>query len=215
MPTDPFVILGLSSDASQSEITDAYNAKRAELKEHIFDEGEAGAEAARKLEILETAYKNAMEKAVNRAKVSGEGESELAAAREALRAHNIDLAQQELDKASYRGAEWHYMQSAVFYAKNWLNDCKKQLEIALQMDPDNPKYVEALNKLKTDMNGAHPYDKEGSQGVYGANSNPNTTATNRTYAQSSAADGCCAACETLWCMDCCCECMGGDLIRCC
>ena len=25
----------------------------------------------------------------------------------------------------------------------------------------------------------------------------------------------CTVCQALWCADCCCECMGGDLIRCC
>jgi len=26
---------------------------------------------------------------------------------------------------------------------------------------------------------------------------------------------CCSVCQTLICIDCCCECMGGDFIRCC
>ena len=32
---------------------------------------------------------------------------------------------------------------------------------------------------------------------------------------SSDSDACCNACSTLICADCCCECMGGDLIPCC
>ncbi len=216
MPNDPFVILGIEKGASQSEITEAYKAKRAEYQEHVFDEGEAGADAARMLETLDNAYKQAMDYNHDSATVTGEGDSVLEPVRQALKEKNMELAQTELDKISYRGAEWHYLQSAVFFKKNWLNDCKKQLEIALQMDPGNTKYTAALNKLKTNMNGAHPYDKEGSQGVYGASSNSNGPSTNRTYYQNStAADSCCATCQALWCADCCCECMGGDLIRCC
>ncbi len=214
MSSNPFVILGISNDASQSEIYDAYVEKRNYYKEHIFDEGENGAEAARKLEQIEQAYKQAMEMSHEKATVEGEGESSFEGIKAAIRDKNPELAQSELDKISYRSAEWHYYQSIVFYEKNWLNDSKKQLEIALQMDAGNPKYMRALDNLKKKMDGSRPYDKEGSQNMY---QNNGTTTSDRSYSQNtaSATDGCCAACQALWCADCCCECMGGDLIRCC
>ncbi len=212
MPNNPYVILEVDKDATQSEIQEAYEKKRDYLKQHVFDEGEAGAEAARNLELLENAYQQAMELSHEKATVSGEGDG-FEPVRQAIRDKDTARAQQALDGISYRDAEWHYYQSIVFYEKNWLNDSKKQLEIALQMDPQNDKYTRALNNLKKKIDGSRPYDKEGSNGVYGANANP---ATQRTYTQTAdATDGCCAACQTLWCMDCCCECMGGDLIRCC
>lgn len=215
MPTNPFVILGVDRYASQSEILEAYKEKRAYYQEHVFDEGESGAEAARMLAVLDSAYQQAMEMSHDSATVSGEGESSFEGVKQAIRDKNPERAQQELDRISYRGAEWHYFQSIVFYEKNWLNDSKKQLEIALQMDPSNDKYIRALDNLKKKIDGSRPYDKEGSQGVYGSNSN--TTYSDRSYSQQqgTAADGCCAACQALWCADCCCECMGGDLIRCC
>lgn len=216
MPNDPFVILGIDKNATQSEITEAYQKLKAQYQEHVFDEGESGAEAARMLGVVEDAYNRAMELTHENAEVSGEGESSLDSVKEAVRKKQPDLAQQELDKISYRGAEWHYLQSIVFYEKNWLNDSRKQLEIAIEMDPTNDKYTRALENLKKKIDGSRPYDKEGSNGVYGSQSNQNYSA-GRSYsqAQPSATDGCCAACEALWCADCCCECMGGDLIRCC
>lgn len=212
MPTNPFVILGVSKNASQNEIYEAYKSKRDYYKEHIFDEGEGGAEAARMLEQVEQAYKQAMEMSHENATVSGDGESSFEGVKQAIKDKDPERAQRELDKVSYRGAEWHYFQSIVFYEKNWLNDSKKQLEIALQMDPGNPKYQRAIDNLKKKMDGSRPYDQQGSQNVY----QDNGTATGRSYAAGpTASDGCCAACEALWCADCCCECMGGDLIRCC
>lgn len=214
MPTNPFIILGINRDASQNEIYEAYKAKRDYYKEHIFDEGESGAQAARMLEQVEQAYKQAMDMSHDNATVSGEGESSFDGVKQAIHDKSPERAQQELDKISYRGAEWHYFQSIVFYEKNWLNDSRKQLEIALQMDPGNPKYQRAIDNLKKKIDGSRPYDKEGSGNVY---QNNNDTATDRSYSQNAAAtsDGCCAACQALWCADCCCECMGGDLIRCC
>lgn len=213
MPTNPFVILGVDKNATQSEILEAYKQKRAYYQAHVFDEGESGAQAASMLNQLDDAYQQAMEMAVESATVTGEGESAYEQVKQAIRSKDIETAQKLLDDMSYRGAEWHYYQSVVFYEKNWLNDTKKQLEIALQMDPQNEKYKRALDNLKKKIDGSRPYDKEGAQGVYNADS----TQTDRTYTQrdGAVADGICSACQALWCADCCCECMGGDLIRCC
>lgn len=213
MPTNPFVILGVDKNATQSEILEAYKQKRAYYQAHIFDEGESGSQAASMLNQLEDAYQQAMEMALESATVTGEGESAYEQVKQAIRAKDIETAQRLLDDMSCRGAEWHYYQSVVFYEKNWLNDTKKQLEIAIQMDPQNAKYKRALDNLKKKIDGSRPYDKEGSQGVYNADS----AQTERTYSQrdGAVADGICSACQALWCADCCCECMGGDLIRCC
>ena len=213
MPINPFVILGIDQNASQSEILEAYKAKRAEYQEHVFDEGEAGAQAARMLEQLDNAYQQAIETAQECSDVSGEGESAFENVKQAIRNKDVDAAQKELDKMSYRGAEWHYYQSIVFYEKNWLNDSKKQLELAVEMQPSNQKYSRALENLKKKIDGSRPFSGDDSQ----KSRSQNSTHTHRTYSQrdSDVADGMCAACQALWCADCCCECMGGDLIRCC
>ena len=78
-------------------------------------------------------------------------------------------AQEILDGFDSRPAEWHYMQSVVFYKKNWINESKKQLEIAKEMDPSNEKYKKAydrmMEKLKSDPNaasGGGEWNKSGS-----------------------------------------------------
>ena len=64
----------------------------------------------------------------------------------------VSEAQNRLDDINDRNAEWHYLQSVVFYKKNWINESKKQLEIALSMEPHNEKYADAYTKLKQKMN---------------------------------------------------------------
>lgn len=217
MPTDPFVILGLTKGASQSEILEAYKTKRSYYSSHIFDEGDAGSEAARMLEILDNAYQDAMEYSHSSAEVSGDGTSSSSSSdyddvKQALRAKDYVKAQSLLDNMTTRGGEWHYLQAIIFYDKSWLNESKKQLELALQIDPSNAKYQKALDNIKKKIDGTRPFEgTESSSKTYGASS----PYTNRTYQQNSASDGLCAACQALWCADCCCECMGGDLIRCC
>ena len=65
-----------------------------------------------------------------------------------IRNGSISEAQAKLDDILNRDAEWHYLQSVVFYKKNWLNESKKQLEIAMQLDGNNLKYKTAYDKLK-------------------------------------------------------------------
>ncbi len=116
MSNNPFVILGVSRDATQSEILDAYKQKRAYYQDHLFDDGEAGAEAARRLEELDNAYQQAME--ITHQSATVDGDTSYEGVKSAIRAHNPELAQRELDKISYRDAERHYFQSIVFNEKN-------------------------------------------------------------------------------------------------
>ena len=56
-------------------------------------------------------------------------------------------AQNVLDSINARSAKWHFLQSRVFFAKNWLFESKKQLEAALELEPDNAQYIEEMEKL--------------------------------------------------------------------
>ena len=42
---------------------------------------------------------------------------------------NISAAQSLLDGVNERNAEWHYLQSVIFYKKNWISESEKQLKI--------------------------------------------------------------------------------------
>ncbi len=211
MPQDPYVILGIARDASQAEILDAYKTRRAQYSAHVFDEGEAGAEAARKLEELDQAYQIAMEASHEGATVSDNEETyEYSDVKNLIKNKKFDEAQRRLDDMYDRNAEWHYYQAVIFYEKSWLNESKRQLEMAVSMEPSNAKYQNALNNMKKKIDGTHAFEREKSRASY------NNVNNNKSYSQNAdVADGICAACQALWCADCCCECMGGDLISCC
>ena len=149
MPTNPFVILGIDKNASQSEILEAYKTKRAQYQEHVFDEGEAGAQAARMLEQLDNAYQQAMESAQEASTVTGEGESAFEAVKQAIRNKDVETAQRELDKMSTRGAEWHYYQSIVFYEKNCSMTAKSSWNLPLKWTLPTPSILVRSKTSKT------------------------------------------------------------------
>lgn len=142
-------LLGLSEGATQQEVEEAYAALRAKLLEDRFLDGEAGNEAARKLTKIQVAYDELMTEFAGFSKDSGEATDGSAYTRieELIKSGDLAEAQRVLDSFNERGAHWHYLQSVVFYRKNWINESKKQLEIAMRLDGGNPKYKEAYDKL--------------------------------------------------------------------
>ena len=144
-----YEILGLSENATDEEIEAAYEKLRKRLKEDMFAEGEKGNKAARDLTKVETAYAEIKEyrKKIN-ASTEKPSYEEVEAA---IRDGRINDAQEKLDGYSERDAEWHYLQSVVFYKKNWLNESKKQLELAMNLYPANKKYSDSYAKIKQKM----------------------------------------------------------------
>lgn len=148
-------LLGLSEGASWEEVEAAYNQLHAKLSEDRFLDGEEGNAAARKLTQIGVAYQELKAEYAEKSSASGGGYAEdtssggsaFSKVEESIKAGNLDYAQQLLDEFNERGAEWHYLQSIVFYRKNWVNESKKQLEIAMRLDSANQKYKEAYRKL--------------------------------------------------------------------
>lgn len=144
-------LLGLSENASAEEIKSAYEALRAKYLEDRFLEGEAGNNAAKMLTKIEVAYNELMTE-FNEDAAAEDGGASFARVEELLKAGDLQEAQRIMDSFNERTAYWHYLQSVIFYRKNWINESKKQLEIAIQLEPDNEKYKEAYRKLNDKIN---------------------------------------------------------------
>lgn len=143
-------ILGLEEGATAEEIKAAYETLRAKYLEDRFKDGETGNEAAKMLTKIEVAYSE-LESELKESN-SFDGGDSFERVEQYLKDGNITDAQRVLDTFNERGGRWHYLQSVVFYRKNWINESKKQLEIAIQLEPENAKYKEAYRKLNDKIN---------------------------------------------------------------
>ena len=144
-------ILGLGENATVDEIKTAYENLRERYLEERFKDGEVGNNAARMLTRIETAYNDLMSE-IGEASTMDEGGDMFGRVEQYLKEGNFNEAQRVLDSFNERGAQWHYLQSVVFYRKNWINESKKQLEIAIQLDPENANYKETYRKLNEKIN---------------------------------------------------------------
>lgn len=148
MDYSAYEILGLSSSATRAEIDARYKELRDRYQRDRFLPGEEGEEASEKLQQIEVAYRDIlalMDESKQADKFTDdEGYDEV---QRLINESKLSEAQALLDARETRDAEWHYVQSILFYKQNWFLESKKQLELACQMDPNNERYKQSLEKL--------------------------------------------------------------------
>ncbi|MBE7090697.1 MAG: hypothetical protein E7363_02155 [Clostridiales bacterium] len=151
---NPYEVLGVNKDDSMEAITAKYQKLKTVYGEARFSAGEEGNRAARRLTEIEAAYADIRAERSyqdSTSASSAEASGDFAGVEAAIRSGDLEKAQLLLDVVTDRTAEWHYLQSYVYYRKNWMNESKKQLEIAVSMDGANPKYQKALQDLNRKM----------------------------------------------------------------
>jgi len=201
-----YEILNVNEYDSDETIKESYESLRSKYLEERFLEGEEGNIAAKKLTELENAYREICSIRAQSSNASSEN-SLFSDIEKAIREGDIRRAQEILDTFDERNGDWHYYQSIVFYKKNWINESKKQLEIALQIDPDNEKFKSAYKTMTDRVNNAQKvnpnWNKSGNQPINNGNQ---YTGTEQQLGGESCAQWCCdmIICNTL--LNCCCNC---------
>ncbi len=224
---DPYKVLGVDRSASDAQIKDAYR----ELAKKYHPDNYSGSPiadlAGEKMKEINEAYDTIMKERKegtqssygsadqqassayqssyqsSGAYQSSSGVSDYNDVRRFITQNRITDAEQILNGVppEKRSAEWYFLKGSVLYRRGWLEEAYRNFSTACSMDPNNMEYRAAMNQATNNRSGNYGY---GGYGGY----NPNM---NR------ASGGCnaCDVCSSLMCADCCCECMGGDLIRCC
>ncbi len=203
MNRDPYEVLGVRRDATDDEIKSAYRALARKYHPDNYADNPLSDLAQEKMQEINDAY----DAIVRERKAGGPaaggytapnssgGSTGYADVRQMIRQNRIMDAEVLLDGIPdyARNAEWFFLKGSVLYQKGWLEEANVHFQTACRMDPGNVEYRQALNRVANNRRtGGYRTAGDGGQGC---------TA--------------CDVCTTLYCADCCCECMGGDLIRCC
>lgn len=196
-------ILGLEEGATAEMIEEAYKSLSEKYKEERFMEGEVGNEAARMLSKIETARSELLAELAEKANGGDGSSSSYSRVEELIKSGDLQEAQRVLDSFNERGAQWHYLQSVLFYRKNWVNESKKQLEIAMRLDGENPKYREAYEKLNEKI--AYDASKQGAAG--GEQSAYRGQDMNNTYSDNQMGGSFCASCVECCALNACLNCL--------
>lgn len=185
---NPYRILGISENATDEEVKDAYKT----LLQMYTGNTEKTAEITEAFDYIMNSRRGSFEQ------FAADGFVEV---RHQLQNGNYNDADALLDNITERPAEWYFLKGSVCYAKGWLDEAFLHFTQANKMEPYNQEYASALRHMADSRKGF----MRGNPNV----NTPNNSGYNCCYCNT------CDICQGLICADCCCECMGGDLIGCC
>ena len=201
--TDPYKVLGVAPTASDDEIKKAYRALARKYHPDKYRDSDLADLASEKMKEVNAAYEQIQEMrkngggqySSNNGGYYSSGSPQYNEIRRFISSGNVGAAEQRLLSVleGDRTAEWNYLYGCVLVKKGHFVDAQRYFDIACSMDPYNQEYRTAREQLRRQASG------------YGGGYNTS----NRGGCSS------CDICSGLLCADCCCECMGGDLIACC
>lgn len=221
--TNPYSALGIDRSATDEQVKNAYKALAQKYSPENYIDNPLADLAAGKMEEINAAYDQIMaERRVGNSKASGSSGNygnnssnyssysspELQKAKRYYNVGDINNAENVLFDipSSQRNAEWNHLMGLCCYSKGWLTEALKYFENAVAMEPGNSEYQTSLRNAKLARNNSN---------------NMNGNPYNRGYSVNQGNSGCCCdgmsgcdMCSSMICADCCCECIGGDFIRC-
>ncbi|MGN1014201.1 MAG: DnaJ domain-containing protein [Butyricicoccus sp.] len=206
---DPYKVLGISSNATDDEVKKAYRELARKYHPDNYIDNPLADLAQEKMQQVNDAYDTIMKERKNGGSSSGAyqqgsyqntstyqggygyaGNSYQGAnaniynqVRNAINVGNVSMAEELLNRASERDAEWHYLRSNVCYRKGWFDEAMQEINQACAMDPNNFSY----QRMKQMISQSSQY------GGYRPNQNT---------------DGM-DCCTQALCLSCLCDCMGG------
>ena len=205
--TDPYKILGVTPSSSDEEVKAAYRELAKKYHPDNYNNSPLSDLASDKMKETNEAYDQIMDARRGAPGQSGQPgraysqpSSQFSDIRHLINHNRITDAEELLDGVpeASRDGEWYFLKGSVFYTRGWLDEAFHYFTQAATRNPDNPEYRAALNQMAWQRtNGANPRGGYGESPRVGACCTP------------------CDVCNGLICADCCCECMGGDLINCC
>lgn len=204
MSQNPYKILGVSPDADDEEIKRAYRALARKYHPDRHKDSDLAELAGEKMKEINAAYEEiqrlragqanggAFAKSAHTGGYSGDVNSKFVLIRNCINAGNISEAARLLNEVDPmdRAGEWHFLHGCVLMRRGEYVDAQHAFDTACQMDPTNAEYRQFREELRMRANRfGGEYRTTGAGGL--------------------------DLCTTLLCADCCCKCMGGDLVPCC
>ncbi|MFI3140986.1 MAG: DnaJ domain-containing protein [Clostridia bacterium] len=198
---DPYDVLGISRSANATEIKAAYRKLAKQYHPDRYINSPLAESANAKMQEINEAYDAIISGNAGNSHqgYSAQSNSNInyQVVENYIATNRFDDAELELDRVTEnaRDAHWYYMKGKVNYSRGWSDQAFTYYSTAYKMNPQNDQYKYAYQNLKTQRSGGFRTQETPKQQGNGCSS--------------------CDVCTGLLCADCCCECMGGDLIGCC
>ena len=168
---DPYKILGVPEDASDEEIKKAYRELARKYHPDNYHDNPLEDLAQEKMKEINAAYEQIPKERASGRRTGGAGgaygggsygyggyqsyggygssqSSVLQQARIAINTGNISRAEALLANYSDHNAEWNFLKGVVCYRRGWMDEALRYYRTAVQMDPGNAEYRQALDYME-------------------------------------------------------------------
>ncbi len=199
---NPYEVLGVSPDATDAQVKNAYRELAKKYHPDNYAQSPLADLAEEKMKEVNEAYDKICEMRKNpQSQNSSYSSSNTASGRNytntsfpdvrrMIREGRLDDALQILNgtNTTARNAEWYFLMGMVFSRKGYTDQAYSYFQTACRMEPNNMEFISALNNA----NSYRSYNPSGY----------NTT--------NSMGCSMCDICTGILCMNCCCDCLGGN-----
>jgi len=205
---DPYEVLGIQRGASKDEVKKAYRTLAKKWHPDMHENNPLKDLAEEKFIEVQKAYDEIMNNETgssnyssssNNASGSSKGSYDFAMVRQYVRAGNSRQAENILESIQVRNAEWNFLKGVCLINRGQASQGVSFIKTAKNMEPNNVEYSNYYNQVQNST--ANNFGQNYQRNVHNYNNQNSGQAMN--------------CCTSLICADCCCECMGGDLIACC
>ncbi len=195
---NPYDVLGVRQNASEDEIKSAYRELVKKYHPDKYQNNPLADLAQEKLQEVNEAYDTLMKSGKGAANYNnsyrqeansnsyGKTTPEYNDIRGIIDSGNLGYAEQKLSQIQNRDAEWFFLAGMISYKKGWYDDALMKVRTAVDMNPNNLEYRNALNNL---MNAGRAYQNNSFGKGYGND------------------DMMCKLCMAYSCFDCMCDCI--------
>ena len=155
--TDPYKVLGVSPNATDEQIKDAYRALARKYHPDNFVDNPLSDLAGEKMQEINEAYDEIMRLRRSAGQDGGQASyaqgnshsSHFSDIRRLINSGRINEAEELIEgiPMAQRGAEWYFLKGSICYIRGRLDQALGHFSRASEMDPSNQEYKAALNQL--------------------------------------------------------------------
>ena len=174
---DPYSVLGISPNASDDEVKKAYRELARKYHPDNYQNNPLADLAEEKMKEINEAYDTITKQrsggggsyqqssgsygGYTQQRSYSSGSSTYARVRNLINAGDLGTAERLLQEVPQRDGEWYFLVGSIAYRKGWLDEAMQNYSLAVQMEPGNMEYRQALNMMQRGGQAYRPYGNSG------------------------------------------------------
>ena len=157
---DPYTVLGVSQNASDQEIKKAYRELARKYHPDNYVNNPLADLAEEKMKEVNEAYE-----AIQKQRSGGGGYQQQSSGyyqggyqqQQQRQYGGGNAAERLLQEVPQKSGEWYFLMGSVAYRRGWLDEAMQNYNLAVQMEPGNLEYRQALAMMQQGGQAYRPY----------------------------------------------------------